>query len=241
MPCKCTLREPGTLPAAKTRVCPWAPAAQLARVLRWLCRYRRLCSQPHRASAPSPSSSTLWVLVSPPLASSSKILWKCFTMDEFVVQAGCIFPFWFYFTEYYFACVMVDLLNLIREPLGFPVLGKLTSEKETWTKRGHVALESRTAVRLPSATRNWTALLTQRERWNSRLTVWFCLCSNKCYSAVFFTLSLDVEMKWGPLPTHLPALVPRIPNTWHLSGSFLHATVWPAFVHHPCQALWSFP
>lgn len=123
MPCKCTLREPGILPATKTSVCPWALAAQPARVLHWCCRYHQLCSQPCRVSTPSPSSRTLWLLVSSPLASSSKILWKCFTMDEFVVQAGYMFPFWFYSTEYYFACVVVDLLNLIREPLGFPVLG----------------------------------------------------------------------------------------------------------------------
>lgn len=41
-------------------------------------------------------------------------------------------------------------------------------------------------------------------------------------------------------PTHPPSCS-GVQDSQHLSGSFLHATVWPAFVHPPSWALWSFP
>lgn len=188
-------------------------------------------ARPADPSLCSPTSRTPGVRFFSLLASASKTLWKWSTMDEFVVQARHILPFWSYSTQCYFA--VLDLLNCIRIRLRFSVLGKLAGENGLEQKQKKLSWKAGQMLAFLLPQRSRTALLTQRERQNSSLAAGVWHCRDKYSSTVLSIWSPAMEMKWGPLPSYLPALVPRIPNTHHLCGHFLQATVCPVFVLSP--------
>lgn len=242
MPCKCTFKEPGTLSTAKTWAGPRALAGQLARAAQPTATATGSSASPAAPSLYSLSSRTPWVLVSSLLASASKTHWKCFTMDEFVVQAGHISPFWFYSTESYFACAVVDLLNCVRVPLDFPVLGKLASEKWTWTKKEKAVLKSRTAVNFPSARGEQDSIFNTDSKMKLQLNSSVLILQQQ----IFFDSALHTKSPHGNemgTPTH-PTFLPWCPGfptlDTYVAVSY-RLLFGQSLFTLPSQALWSFP